>query len=107
METYPLYFRRINMKYSVRGNMAMSDGSAVVEVLNGYTLWRLHTSQSNVDGTDYFNFEAWVNTIADRDSLFNELKIYVDAYGESIDWHECTHDEEVQQPCVIIEEYRG
>lgn len=85
----------------------MTDGSNVVSLINNYTLWKLDTSQS-VDelGIDIFTFEAWVNTISDKDNLFNELKPFVDQYGELIDWHECSHDEIISQPCVISEEYR-
>lgn len=88
------------MKYSVRGNMLLSDGSAVVTVLNKYSLWRLITGQG-----ESFTFEAWVNTQADKDALFNELKPFVDEFGEFIDWHECTHDEPAVQPCTIAETY--
>lgn len=88
------------MKYSIRGTMSVSDGSAIVAVLNNYALWRLITDQS-----DSFTFESWVNTQAEKDSLFDVLKPFVDEYGESIDWHECTHDEPTPQPCVISETY--
>lgn len=89
------------MKYSIRGNFNLSDGSEVVATLNKYTLWRLETNQ-----TETFNFEVWVNNETDKANLFNELKPFVDQYGEVIDWHECSHDETVSQPCVIQEEYR-
>ena len=96
------------MKYSIRGNLRLADGTGVNDVLNQYTLWRLITNQGvDEEGNDLFTFEVWVNTIEDKDSLFNELKPYVDQYGESIDWHECTHDEATTQPCVIAEVYRG
>jgi hypothetical protein len=96
------------MKYSIRGSLAMADGTAVVELLNQFNLWRLITGQNSSDtGADVFTFEAWLNTIEEKDSLFNQLKPFVDQYGEVIDWHECTHDEPSPQPCVIIEEYRG
>lgn len=91
------------MKYSVRGNMNLTDGTEVNLVLNKYTLWRLVTTQTE----DTFNFEAWVNTVEDKDALFNELKPFVDVSGEVVDWHECSHDEPTQTPCVIVEEYRG
>lgn len=90
------------MKYSIRGNMLLSDGSAIVGVLNKYSLWRLITNQDEL-----FTFEAWVNTEAEKDALFNNLKPFVDAYGESIDWHVCTHDESIPAPCVISETYTG
>lgn len=90
------------MKYSIRGNMNLTDGTDVNLVLNKYTLWKLDTKQI----LDQFIFEAWVNTIEDKDALFNELKPFVDLNGEIIDWHECTHDEPTNKPCVIAEEYR-
>lgn len=91
------------MKYSIRGNMNLTDGSGIVDVLNKYTLWKLDTNQT----ADIFSFEAWVNTVEDKDALFNELKPFVDVSGEVIDWHECSHDEPISTPCVIAEEYRG
>lgn len=97
------------MKYSIKGNLAISDGSGVVEILNKYNLWRLVTNnyKDAITNVEYFTFEAWVDTEAEKTNLFNELKPIVDVNGELINWHECTHDEEVQQPCVIAEEYRG
>jgi hypothetical protein len=96
------------MKYSIRGNLAMADGSNVVSLLNQYDLWRLITGQSIDDsGADIFTFEVWLNTVEDKDSLFPQLKQFVDQYGELIDWYEYTHDELISQPCVIAEEYRG
>ncbi|MGM0836054.1 MAG: hypothetical protein ACQEV7_07845 [Bacillota bacterium] len=86
------------MKYSIRGTIPTDDGTEIVQVINRYSLWRLVTSQDEA-----FTFEAWVNTEADRTSLFEELK----PYAGVIDWHECTHDEADSQPCVIAEEYRG
>lgn len=91
------------MKYSVRGSMNLTDGTEVNLMLNKYILWRLVTTQT----ADTFSFEAWVNTVEDKDSLFNELKPFVDVNGEVVDWHECSHDEPISTPCVIAEEYRG
>lgn len=86
----------------------MADGSNVVSLLNQYDLWRLITGQGTDEtGADIFTFEVWLNDLADKDSLFPQLKPFVDQYGEVIDWHECTHDEPSPQPCVIAEEYRG
>lgn len=96
------------MKYSIRGTLNLTDGQSVVDVLNSYSLWRLITNQTtSEDGTQLFTFEAWVNTLTDKDSLFNDLKPFVDTSGEVIDWHECSHDEAISRPCVIAEEYRG
>jgi hypothetical protein len=88
------------MKYSIRGTLNTSDGSAVVSLINQYVLWRLVTNQS-----DTFTFEAWVNTEADKNSLFAALKTHVDTNTGSIDWHQCTHDEPQPQPCSIAETY--
>lgn len=89
------------MKYSIRGNLPISDGSAIVSSINSYVLWRLITDQ-----TEEFVFEAWLNTSTDKDSLFAQLKPFVDQYTGVIDWHECTHDQVNPQPCTILEEYR-
>lgn len=88
------------MKYSIRGSLNTVDGSAVVGVLNNYSLWRLMTNQSET-----FTFEAWVNNTMDKDNLFSDLKPIVDASMGQIDWHECTHDETKAQPCVVAESY--
>jgi hypothetical protein len=82
--------------------MLITDGSAVVTVLNNYALWRLV-----IEPTEAFVFEAWVNTEAEKNALFNELKDFVDEFGESIDWHICTHDEPSPQPCELAETYTG
>lgn len=95
------------MKYSIRGNICCSDGSDIVTVINHYSLWRLLTSRGvNENAQEVFTFEAWVNTEGEKTALFNDLKGFVHE-GDVIDWHECTHDETVSQPCVIAEEYRG
>jgi hypothetical protein len=95
------------LKYSIRGNMNLADGTEIVNVLNNYSLWRLVTNTFSDEVQDKFTFEAWVNTPGDKDDLFTDLKPFVDEYGEVVDWHECSHDEAVQTPCVIAEEYRG
>jgi hypothetical protein len=95
------------MKYSIRGNLSLTDELIVIETINKYTLWKLdqgHTTNPMTEEQTY-RFEVWVNTIEDKTSLFNELKPIVDEFGETIDWHECTHDELQPQPCVIAEEY--
>lgn len=89
-------------KFSIRGTFPIADGSPVVAEINKYVLWRLVTGQ-----IDAFTFEAWVNTSNDKTALFNDLKPFVDAYGGSIDWHECTHDEPDPRPCEIEETYEG
>jgi hypothetical protein len=95
------------MKYSIRGNLNMSDGSAVVGVINKYPLWRLITSQStDPNNVNTFSFEAWVNTDTDKNGMFNDLKPIVDASTGSIDWHNCTHDEPIPQSCTVVETYR-
>lgn len=95
------------MKYSIRGNLSMEDGSDVVDLLNKYKLWRLYTDNNKTtEENTSFVFEVWLNSEEDKTSLFNELKSIVDEFGEKIDWHECTHDEVVPQPCVIAEEYQ-
>jgi hypothetical protein len=97
------------MKYSIEGNTFIEDESEIISVINKYRLWRLVSSDSiNITTKNIsFEFEAWVNTEDDKANLFNELKIFIDNYGGWLRWHECTHDEKEQKPCVIIEEYRG
>lgn len=89
------------MKYSIRGSLNTADGSAVVGIINQYTLWRFITEIY----TDVFTFEAWVNTSSDKTALWNQLIPQVDLNTGSIDWHECTHDEQPPQPCVIAGTY--
>lgn len=86
----------------------MSDGSNVVALLNTFTLWRLETKQAfNRQNKDIFTFEVWLNTAQEKTHLFEQPKLFVDAYDESINWHECTHDEFVSIPCVLVETYGG
>lgn len=97
------------MKYSVRGSILTVDGvPIIIAAINAYPLWRLLTADSQDDaGNDVFTFEAWVNVEADKTALFADLKPYVDTWGGSIDWHECSHDEATARPCVISETYTG
>lgn len=79
----------------------LSDGSDVLAILNQYLTLHMVTNQGNA-----FTFETWIESPSDRDSLFNALKPLVDQYGESIDWHECTHTNAyASKPCVITETY--
>ncbi|WP_256761395.1 hypothetical protein [Cohnella sp. WQ 127256] len=96
------------MRYSIRGSIRTRDGSSIVSDINRFVLWRLVTINA-VDQSEYpiFTFEAWVNSIADKDALFNVLKLHVDTLTGEIDWHECNHDELISKPCVIIETYKG
>ena len=96
------------MKYSIRGKLNTNDGLEVITLINRYTLWRLITSNRiNKEGQELFTFEVWLNTENDKNLLFNALKPFVNEVGKEIDWHECTHDEEIIQACVIAEIYRG
>lgn len=83
----------------------MADETAIVELLNRYIMWKLVPGRKKEDEKEWFTFEVWVNSDSDKNSLFDELKPYVDEYGEVIDWHECTHDEIEPKPCHIAEEY--
>jgi hypothetical protein len=94
------------MKYSVRGeipNLSDAADANLLVIINNYFLYQLVTKV--VSGTR--TFEAWVNYLPDKNGLFNDLKFFVDQCGGWIDWHECSHDEAVSQPCVISETYTG
>lgn len=97
------------MKYSIRGSLQPSKSSAVVSLINTYTLWRLFTDNiiSRETKEQKFIFEAWVNSEADKTKLFNSLRDYINQSGENISWHECTHDENIPLPCEILETYEG
>lgn len=88
------------MKYSIRGSLNTTDGTGIVNTINNYSLWRFVTGTNET-----FTFEAWVNSEIEKNALFASLKPYVDTLTGSIDWHECSHDETTQQPCVIAETY--
>lgn len=96
------------MKYSIRGILKLTDEQSAITLLNSYQLWKFKSSRSK-DGKDEtgFYFEVWLNSLSEKDSLFNDLKSLVNESWEFIDWHECTHDETVSTPCVIAETYRG
>jgi hypothetical protein len=91
------------MKYSIKGQLSLTDETELVSLFNRYTLWRLDVMKSE----DKITFEVWLNTVEEKDQMFGELKYYVDMFGEKIDWHKCTHDEPVGTECKIIEEYKG
>jgi hypothetical protein len=92
------------MIYSIRGSINTVDGTDILNTINQYEQWK--PLVSSVEDS-VFMFEAWVLTMMDQETLFNELKPFVDTHTGSIDWHECCHDEpkEMQHPCVIAETY--
>lgn len=53
----------------------------------------------------HVSYEIWVDTVEQKDILFNDLKTFVDENGGAVSWHECSHWEEVRSPCIIAEEY--
>lgn len=91
------------MKYSIRGTIHNTEGESIAPVLQSYTAWRLVMENSWDDGS--FIFEIWLSTSEESGSLFEELKPYIDEYGGSIDWHVCTHDQRIKEPCTIEETY--
>lgn len=97
------------MKYSIRGSLQPGKSSAVISLINSYTLWRLHTSTiiNRETKEPKFIFETWVSTEKEKNDLFNSLRDHITQSGENISWHECTHDENIPLPCEIIETYEG
>lgn len=98
------------MKYSVRGCVRPEFETLVVEKINKYKLWRLMTDLKikRPIGETFFIFEVWVNSEHDKTLLFESLKECVNEHEHVyVNWHRCTHDEEIAQPCIIVEEYRG
>ena len=97
------------MKYSIRGHLNASGGTSVVTLLNEYDLWEPLEPKQIIDrnGRNVFSFEVKLNTVEEKDSLFEDLKDYVNDFGGWVDWHECRHDEFYPGPCVIAETYRG
>ena len=94
------------MKYSVRGRLNVSEGSLIVSLLNTYDLINPKINQTvNKQGKDILLFDVWLNTINEKDSLFESLKPFVDEFSGLIDWHECTHDQLNSIPCNIAEIY--
>lgn len=92
------------MKKSIRGSIrtnTQTDKDSIVADINKYTLWRLNTNVYE----NTFIFEAWVNNENDKNELWSDMKRHVDALTGKIDWHYCSHDEEMKEPCVIVEEY--
>jgi hypothetical protein len=90
------------VKYSVRGNFNSEKQEEVTNIITNYPLWRPF-EPTTMD--EFFSFEVFLNALDDKTNLFNDLKSLVQV-GDFIDWHECTHDENVQRPCEIAEEYR-
>ena len=95
------------MKHSIRGNIRTTDGSPIVADINRFELWHF-VPKLIVDEEGYtvFSFEAWVNSESDKNALFTMLKPHVDTNTGAIDWHVCSHDESVSQPCSIVETYQ-
>lgn len=91
------------MKYSIRGFVAIVEKDDVISLVNNYKLWKLNMQDDTEN--DMIIFEVWLDQKSNKDNLFNDLKTYVNNEDEYIDWHYCTHDEEIPQPCIIEEVY--
>lgn len=94
------------MRFSIRGAIHTQDGDPIVTDINRFALWRLVTANEMDGEYPVFTFEAWVNSLADKNALFTLLKPHVDEHTGAIDWHVCSHDEPVSQPCSIAETYQ-
>jgi hypothetical protein len=96
------------MKYSIIGNLKTSDDMSIINMIHPFFVYKLDPKKGTDEvGNPVFNFEAWLPNMTDKNNLYNQLKLKVDELGGSVSWHECTHDEDYPQPCVLIEEYRG
>lgn len=93
------------MKYSISGRICCSDGTDIINTINKYSLWRLIANNSYEDSIEHYTFEVWVNLETDKTNLFEELKSFVHNHSGEISWHECTHDEKLSKPCLIVETY--
>jgi hypothetical protein len=89
------------VKYAVRGSFSPEKQEEVTNIITNYPLWRPFTPIMD----ELFSFEVFLNALGDKNNLFEDLKMLVQT-GEFIDWHECTHDENIPKPCIITEEYR-
>lgn len=58
------------------------------------------------NGTWVLFAEAWLDVTLsqERFDIFNKFKTFVTNNGGSVDWHECSHDEN-PTPCVIAESF--
>lgn len=97
------------MKYSIKGQTFVSDGSSIISIVNKYKVWKLEQSiiEDIISKTDIFVFEVWVDTVDERNNLFDDLKQIINNNGGFINWHKCYHDEKLRTSCIIEEEYRG
>jgi hypothetical protein len=61
------------------------------------------------DGIWILFAEAWLDvTLSDeRIQIFNKFKNFVINNGGSVDWHECSHDEGINKPCIVSESFDG
>jgi hypothetical protein len=96
------------MQYSIRGTLNTSDDTKIKGVINKYRSLDKESlsSHSDKNGKPQFLFELKTKDLVKKSGMFLEFKTLVDEYTGSIDWHECSHDEPTQKPCVIAEEYR-
>lgn len=96
------------MKYVVRGNFVINDQQDILDIIQKYPLWKplVENTYTDDEGLEWYSFESLLNAEEDKTSLFEELKTFVTYTGEWIDWHECTHDENIPKPCMIKEDYR-
>ena len=92
------------MQYSIRGNILLENKNLVNVIIMDYTV-SIGYNTDLENKIVLYEFEVWVNTLEEKNSVFNSLKKILSNPNEWIDWHECYHNENINSPCVISEKY--
>jgi hypothetical protein len=68
-----------------------------------------YTLQVDEQGIPSLFVQTWLDMslVNERIDIFAKLKQFVTNKGGDVDWHECSHDEGTNKPCVIAEEFKG
>ena len=74
-------------------------------LIPSYYKWNSRFTKEEQESKDVMSFEIWLENEEDKDSCYDNMKLFVDRFTGEVSYHICTHDEINPQPCVIIEEY--
>jgi hypothetical protein len=98
------------MKYSIRARITLELPEAG-EAFEGYYsgvegIYKVEQVISHENNSHTIIFEVWVNTSAQCQEVFNDVKLVVeDSINGEVSWHECWNFSETPQSCVISESF--
>lgn len=105
MESRRIWVGVSEMRYSISGTT--TDRTDIRELnITSRMIENIEDTYKIIEfGNGEVSFEIWVDTVEQKDILFDDLKLFIDENGGVVKWHECSHWDDVKTPCVIAEAY--